>query len=232
MGRSFHFLLSFLPSLPELGGRPLVTPAELRELARGDGIAAGVVDAVLLEADLLARESALAVEADRPEGVVLSNEQVRGEAPLPEPLDADPATRRVPADAVWEAYYRHAARVAARGGGAFLRAWVGFSVALRNGIARERARTLELDPAEYLVAEDLADHTDVTDIVTAWAAAPDPLRALRAMDEARLAWADDRAGYFSFALDEVAAYAARLLLVTRWDRLTNEHDPGESSNAA
>jgi len=233
MGRSFHFLLTFLPSLPELGGRPGVTPAELRELTRGDGAAARVVDAVLLEADVLARESALAGETDSPEGVVLTNEQVRGEAPLPDFLDVDPENRRVPVDAVWEAYYRHVARIAGRAPSGFLRGWVGFDVALRNSIAAERARTLELEPADYLVAEDIADdETDVTDIVTAWAAAADPLRALQVLDEARFAWAAERGEYFSFALDEVAAYAARLLLSARWDRLMNEQNRDESSNAA
>ena len=135
--------------------------------------------------------------------------------------------------AVWEAYYRHVARLAGRSPGGFLRGWVGFDVALRNAIAAERARTLELEPAEYLVAEDVADdEADVTEIVTAWAAAADPLRALRVLDEARFAWADERSKYFSFALDEVAAYAARLLLAARWDRLTKQQNQDESNHAA
>ncbi len=233
MGRSFHFLLTFLPSLPELGGRPGISPAELRELCLPEGPAGDVVDAILLEADLLARESALAGEGGEGEGVVLTDEQVRGEAPLPEMLEADAEGRRGPIDAMWEAYYRHVAAVARRSGCEFLRGWVGFEVALRNAVAAERARVLDLEPTDYTVAADVADDdTDTDDIVTAFSAAPDPLRALRVLDEARLAWANQRSKYFSFALDEVAAYAAKLLLAARWDRLTNQQKSDEPTEAA
>jgi len=234
MSRRYYFLLSFLPGLGELGARPGIEPSAFRAAAWEDDRAGEIADSVLLERDLLAREGFLAGEIEDPEPLVLSVEQVRGEQPLPDALaGVERPGRRVAADAVWEAYYRHVARTARRTGCEFLRSCVGFEVALRNAVAAERARTLELDPSGYLVAEDLADEdAPVGGIVAAWASAPDPLRGLRALDEARREWAATRSRYFSFTLDELAAYARNLVLLDRWRRLAGEERPSGSGRAA
>ena len=233
MGRSYYFLLASLPPLPDLGARPGLTLPELRERAAPDGSAARAVDAVLLEADLLARESILAGQSETVEAGVLPAEQVRGEHPLPEHLAGDAEGRRNPTDVMWEAYYRHVAAEAASVGCGFLRRMVGFEVALRNALAVERARTLELEPSDHVVAEDLAEpDAEVGEIVTAFTSASDPLRALRAVDEARLAWVETQSRYFSFSLDEVAAYARGMLLAARWAMLTEQQRHTDSSDAA
>ncbi len=234
MSQRYYFLLSHLPALPELGGAPVIQPAELRRHAQADRPAGEVVDAILLEQDLLSREAALAGEIADPQPVVLSPEQVRGEQPLPAALAApEGPRRRIPADLTWEAYYRHVRRLGERCRCGFLRQWVGFEVALRNALAAERARALELEPADYLLAADLADPSaGAEDIVRAWSAARDPLRALRVLDEARAGWTGRRSRYFSFSLDEVAAYARMLSLVVRWHRLGGEEGQTESNQAA
>ena len=234
MGQRYYFLLTVLPPLGELGVRPAIGLAELRRLAQEYASAGEVVDAILLQRDLLLREAALAGEMAEPKALVLSDEQVRGEQPLPAFLaGADDRRRRIPADAVWEAYYRHLLQVAGRRRCGFLRAWVGFEVALRNGLATERAKTLGLEPDPYLVAPELADPDAATnDVVVAWAAAPDPLAGLRVVDEARADWTMQMSQYFSFGLDEVAAYAQMLLLVARWHGIAGENNQTESDQAA
>jgi len=233
MGRSYYFLLTSLPPLPDLGGRPALTLAELQERAAPHGPAARAVDAVLLEADLLTRESILAGQTETGEAAVLSAEQARGEQPLPEYLTGDAEGRRSPTDAMWEAYYRHVAAEAAATGCEFLRRMVGFEVSLRNALAAERARVLQLEPSDQVVAGDLVGpDARVDEIVTAFASASDPLRALRAVDEARLAWVETQSRYFSFSLDEVAAYARGLVLAVRWATLADQQRQTDSSNAA
>lgn len=224
MARRYYFLLTSLPALPALGEAPPLALEDFRELAADDPAAAGLVDALLLDHDLTLREAAMAGEIEAPAPVVLSAEQARGEAPLPEFIPAElPEARRIPADAVWEAYYRYVHRLAGRCRCDLARRWVGFEVALRNGLVVARAAALKLDAHEYLVAEDLAaGEARVDDLVAAFSDAPNPLAGLRALDQGRWEWTCEHARHFSFAVDELAAYARKLILVARWHLLTRE----------
>jgi len=216
----YYFLLTSLPALADLGAAPPMDLAELRDRVASESKphAAALIDAILLEGDLVLREAAQAGEIERPAPAVLTPGQADGTEPLPEALaDAEPdRPRRIPADRTWEAYWRHAARAADAARCPFARQWVGFEVALRNGLATARARTLGLDAHDYLVAEDLAAESAPDEIIAAAAPAADPLAALRALDEARWRWVLDNEGYYSFAIDELAAYARKLALATRW----------------
>jgi len=231
MARRYYFLLTALPTLPELGEAPPLSVQDFHQLLSQDPSVAALIEAVLLEQDLLSREAALAGEIERPAPVVLTAGQVRGEEPLPELLAAAPERpRRIGADAMWEAYYRYVHGLASRQGCAFAGEWVRFEVALRNALATARAAALELDPQEYLIAEDLAEaDAPVDEIVSAWSAAPDPLSALRALDQRRWRWIDEKSRYFSFALDELAAYARKLVLIARWHALSREQAQTQAS---
>lgn len=224
MSRRHYFLLASLPPLPELGEVAPVALRDFRELVGQVPSALPVIEASLLEQDLLRREAALAGEIEPAEPLVLTAGQVGGTEPLPEFLAGEPdRPRRVAADAMWEAYYRYAHRLARAQRCDFLRRWVEFEVALRNALAAARARALDLDEREYLLAEEIADaDAPVEEIVSAWSAAEDPLSAMRALDQHRWAWLAEHARYFSFELDELAAYARRLVLITRWHVLTRE----------
>lgn len=226
MSRRYYFLLSSLPPVPEPGGPSPMDLASFRQLAAGeDPGAARLVEAVLLEHDLLLRQAWLAGEKPDVQPVVLSDEQARGEAPLPDYLQpsGDGRPVRVPADATWDAYWHYVARIGRREGSEFLQQWVAYEVTLRNAIAGARALVLGLEAADFLVATDLGDpDAPVRETVLAWSAAPDPLKALRVLEEARWQWADRNARYFSFAVDELAAYARKLVLVTRWERIKTQ----------
>ncbi|MCJ7542993.1 MAG: hypothetical protein MUP47_00235, partial [Phycisphaerae bacterium] len=108
----------------------------------------------------------------------------------------------------------------------FLAQWVGYEVALRNALAAARAQALGLEAADYLVATDLGQADgDLSAVVGEWAAAPNPLAGLRVLDAARWDWLAWHDAWFSFQDDELIAYAAKLVLLDRWQRLTAESNP-------
>lgn len=215
-----YFLLTSLPPLTEPGAPPPLTPAELRARASVSD-ASALVDVVLLSEDLRRRQALLAGEVDEASGAVLTPAEMAGEAPLPEILGLGPPASigRHPDDLIWEAYWRHAARVARRRRSPFLAGWVRTEVALRNGLAAARARALGHTAAPQPVAGELAaDEALVAQDLAAWAAAPDPLAGWRALLWARWAWAVREEPHFTFHKDEVAGYAVRLLLLRDWRR--------------
>jgi hypothetical protein len=229
-----YFLLASLPSLGDIGSQPPLSGAELLEQVRDAGGPLDIVEAIFLGGDLVLREAFLGGEVKELDGlVVLSPEQGRNEAPLPDELCVPAgSTRRVPVDDLWERYFEHVAAVARRTGCSFLGAWVGFEVALRNALAAGRAKALELDPADYLVAVDRANpDEDVNAVVAEWSAAPTPLAGLRALDAARWSWLRTHDGWFTFRDDEVAAYAAKTMVLDRWARLARA-EAGASEETA
>ena len=227
MGGRHYYLVTSLPRLGDLGTPPAITLGDLLERVGEAPAAAAAVAAVVLGDDLMKRQAVLSGEADQVDAVILTADQLHDRQPLPESL-VGPA-REIEAgpvavvDAVWGAYFRHAAAVAQRVGSRFLSAWVGYEVALRNALAAARARALGLEVAAYLVATDLAAaDEDLSAVVTEWAAAPNPLAGLRVLDAARWDWLRRHDAHFSFGDDELSAYAAKLALLHRWQRLTAE----------
>ncbi len=224
--QAHYYFLTSLPTLPSLGEAPPLSLAEFHDRAGDEVGVSPAVGAVLLEHDLTQRASVLAGEADEAVPVVLSVAQARGEDPLPAFLLAEEdegGTRPVGDDAMWERYYRYVAATAGRTGCGFLRDWVGFEVALRNALVVARAKVLELSADGYIVAPDLADSgADVSPIVQNWSAACDPLAAQRSLDDGRWTWLSDNGGWFSFRVDEAAAYARALVLLHRWRTIAGE----------
>jgi hypothetical protein len=225
-----YYLLSFLPALEGLGAQPPMSPAAMLDRIDRESSARRLVEAILLSDDLLQREAVLAGELDEPAPAVLSMPQLRDEAPLPDSLQtSSEPTRRVASDALWEQYFRLVARTAEQIGSRFLRQWVGYEVALRNALVEARARALNLEPTDYIVAGDLAEtEVDLNAVVNEWAAAGDPMAGQRVLDQARWDWLATHEEYYSFGDDELAAYAARLLLMQRWGRIARQSESSES----
>ncbi len=213
------WLLTVLPPLGELGAAPAVPPAELRARA-ADGDAAPLVNVILLEDDLRLRQSVLAGEVSSVVPVVLTADEIASKDP-PALLGVDPESESLlsPEERVWEAYWRHAERVARRQRSALLRAWVGVEVALRNALADARARALGSGAEVHAVAGELgrADPT-VDAAVAAWTSAADPLVALRLLLRLRWDWVTRADPRYTFSEDEVAAYALKLTLLRDWRR--------------
>lgn len=216
-----YFSLTALPALDPPGAVP---PLAREALAEGapPGRPLALVRVVLLADDLLRREAALAGELDDPDPVILTPEQAVGEAPLPSaiaPRSEAESRATVPADAVWHAYFHHADRTARRLKSPLLGEWLGYEVALRNGLAAARAKALGLEAGRYVVAKELERESGVVDgAVALWAAATDPLSGARALIGARWRWIEQQEPWFSFRDDEFVAYAVKLVLLHRWHR--------------
>jgi hypothetical protein len=214
--------LTALPALGDPGAPPPITGAAL--LARvADTAAREPVALVLLEDDLHLRDTRLAGGRGETKGeddapAVLTAAQVEGRAALPYPLSSPDEGHLLAGDAVWAAYYRHAAAAARRLESPFLAGWVEAEVGLRNALARARARALGLDAGRYLVAPELGG-AGWEPLVAAWAAAPDPLAGWRVLLLGRWRWLREHDGWFTFAADELVAYAAGLTLLRRWRRV-------------
>jgi len=223
MAADNYYLVSALPSLPDLGAVPPLALGALLDHVSVHARPRTLVETVLLGDDLLQRDAALAGEVQEVEPVLLTSAQVRDDEPLPPylaPAEDEEATQ-VASDAVWECYFRHAAVVARRSRSGFLAAWVGHEVALRNALAAARARTLDLDPDDYLVAPELGHaDADFTALLGEWTEAENPLEGIRILDAARWQWLAEHDAWFSFGDDELAVYAARLVLLVRWHRLS------------
>jgi len=188
---------------------------------------------MVLSDDLLQREALLSGEISQVSPAVLTDAQMTDEEPLPACLAGQEARPgRHAADAVWEAYFHYAAQTADHTHNNFLADWVGYEVALRNALATRRAEMLGLDPGDYIVAACLAEgETDFTETLNAWSAAANPLLATRVLDRARWAWLVEHDRWFSFADDELTAYAAKLMLIQRWRRIADGGGKDASNRA-
>jgi len=216
-----YYLITSLATLESLTSAPPLSNSALLEQISDQPGAEDLVKTLLLSDDLMQRQALLAGEIEHADPSVLTIEQVSDEEPLPEYLAGplENAPRRIAGDSLWAAYFRHAMTVAETRNCEFLGDWIGFEVAMRNALAEARAKTLGLDPNEYLVEPDLGAPVNFSSTIGEWSAAPDPLSGLKVLDRARWDWLvrNDRA--YSFEDDEIAAYAAKLMLLHRWHRL-------------
>jgi hypothetical protein len=220
--RRYDYLLSVLPALEPMGSIPPMS-ADSNGPVR-------TVEMLLLSDDLTQYQALLAGEIDRDQidSAVLSldkteNETVLPDFLLPEEITEEQQEGRLSVDAIWSRYFHHAASVAKRASGGFLKAWIGFEVGLRNALVTARAHTLDLDPAPYLVAPELADKAiDYSHIISAWSAASDPLAALEVLDKSRWDWLEERGDWYSFSACEVEVYAAKLVLLHHWRRILSD----------
>lgn len=217
----YQYQLTALGSLGPLGSAPPMTLRQLLDHLDGDEAALELVRAILLSDDLMQREAVLAGEIDQAQPVVLTVQQATNNAPLPDELAPARDGSKIPGDAVWDAYFRHVRSVAGRLRSEFLDQWAAFEVSLRNALAAARAKALGLDASHYTVAADLSGGDKFESVIGEWAAAPDPMAALKAIDRARWEWLRQNDKWFSFNRDELAAYAAKLMMLHRWHRLSS-----------
>ena len=114
-GRNYY-LITALPSLGQLGTTPPLAVASMLEHVAHRPRAHELVETLFLADDLLQRDAILAAELEQARPAVLTKPQLSDEQLLPAYLAApeQAAPRRVAADAVWAAYFRHADDVAKR----------------------------------------------------------------------------------------------------------------------
>ncbi|HSW45364.1 MAG TPA: DUF2764 family protein [Phycisphaerae bacterium] len=235
-----YYYLASLQTPGDLGSVLPMTPAQLLASLESSRELLPLVQALFLLDDLVQREAFLAGEVGDVEPAVLSVAQARNEAPMPSCLTSPAqdetgsrSSRSIPVDDLWEAYFRHAFSVARRLDCPFLAAWVGYEVALRNHLAALRARKLGLEPADYLVASDLADeNADFSSLAGEWNAASTPLDAHKTLIRARWAWVLENQAWFSFSNDELAVYAVQIMMLGQWRRISASTEQAEAAAMA
>ena len=217
MAGQFYYLITSLPSLEELGSEAPVTGAEYLDLVDESAVAYDLVKAVLLSDDLVQVQAFKSNEIENVDTSVLTELQIRGEEMMPEYLTLTAGTENP--DAMWEDYFNYAWKTAEAYGCEFLKSWIGYEVGLRNALITARARKLSLDPEEYYVARELAGDQDFTSLVNEWSGAENPMAGMMVLDKARWDWLSENDSWFQFTYDELVVYAARLILLKRWERL-------------
>jgi hypothetical protein len=230
-----YFHITTLPLLGELGSAPSMGLADLVEHVSEDASWRKLVSAVILLDDLEQREAFLAGELDEVEPSVLTLQQVRDQAPLPDCLagtEEEEHDNAIGADLLWGHYFRHAAAVARAERNSFLRRWVAFEVGLRNALATARAKRLGLNELSYVVAAELAgvneDENDWSVVLAPWESATTPLAGQRAVIRARWDWVHRHEAWFSFSADELLVYAVRVMLLEQWQRLMDRDEAAAS----
>jgi len=227
-----RYYLTALPTVAELGSKPPLELAELRAMLESPAWIREPVDAVLLQDDLLQRESFLAGESADVAPAVLTPAQARNEAPLPDALQIEADGKedhRDPneIDQLWGNYFRYVMELSRDIQCPILREWTGYEVGLRNALATARAERLGLTGDGYLVASELESLVeDFDDLIGECKRADEPLAAQRLLIRARWDWVNEHGQWFSFRTDELAAYALKLMLLHQMYRLdgTEESD--------
>jgi hypothetical protein len=222
-----YFDITTLPAIGDLGTAPPMKLADLIEHVVENRKWLEPLKTFVLLDDLHQREAVLAGEIVEVEPAVLSLQQMQGEARLPAwmdtPADGEKAAR-LEVDQLWDRYFRYAHRMGVSSGSRFLTEWVEFEVALRNKLAAARARKLGLGESDYQVATDLIQgDEDLAPVLSEWETAATPLAGLRVVIQARWSWIDRHDAWFSFSMDELLAYAARVMLLEQWRR-TDDKD--------
>lgn len=226
MAGDIYYILSVLKTPDDLGSTPPMTlPDFLDHVREVDGNTA-LIEAIFLSDDLLQHQAYLSGELEDFDPVVLSEAQIKDEEPLPDylSLQATEDDSQNLVDSLWASYYQHALDVAGGSSGSdFLKKWIAFEIGLRNALVMARAKSLGLDPHSYIVVDDIGSAKDEFDsLVTEWSSASDPLEGLRVLDRARWRWINQNDDWFGFSDDELAAYAAKLILLKRWKRLSGQ----------
>jgi hypothetical protein len=225
-----YYILSMLPTIESLGAPAPLTAREFLDLFEPDDPLRGDIEALFLTEDLLLRQATLAGrDCNGFAPAVLSRGQITGELDLPEALiveRTDDAMRFIaPEDALWERYYEWLADLAKTRRSKFLSEWTRFEVGLRNALAAYRADALDLDVSGYLIAESLGgDQSEFAAILNDLQTGETPLDQKEILDLARWAWLNEHDEWFTFDEDEILAYAVRLLLTTRWERINDAAD--------
>jgi len=186
---------------------------------------------LLLGDDLLQREAVLSGEVDTKQTdlAVLSPAQAMGDQPLPEflipegPANETGGQSVLAVDLIWRRFFFHAAAMAQSLRSRFLADWVTYEVGLRNAMVRARAETLGLDAQPYLVAEELGNaDTAFGRELNEWKRAPHPLAGLEAVEKIRWQWLTQQEPWYDFGDDEVVAYGAKLMVLLRWHRMSQD----------
>lgn len=220
MAGQFYYLITSLPALDELGSPAPLSGAQYVDLVDESVIAQDLVKVVLLSDDLLQMQAFQAGEIEEVAPAVLTPGQLRSEEPLPDYLLGELAASDL--NSLWKAYFDYGRSVADTYGCDFLKLWLEYEVGMRNALISARARKLGVDPEEHFIARDMTGDIDYSTIINEWSSADNPMSGMMVLDKARWNWLSENDAWFKFTYDELVVYAARILLLKRWDLLSSK----------
>ncbi len=220
MAGQFYYLITSLPALNELGSPPPLSGADYVEMIDESAVAQDLVQVVLLSDDLLQMQSYQSGEIESVSPAVLTVAQVSGDEPLPDYLVAESTSSET--NSLWKAYFAYAQGVADRYGCEFLDLWLKYEIGMRNALTAARARKLGVEAEDHYIGRDYASGEDFTALVNEWSNAENPMSGMMILDKARWNWLSENDSWFKFTYDELVVYAARLLLLKRWDLLSSK----------
>lgn len=220
MAGNLVYLLTLLPTLPALGEPiPAEDPfARLREDGHPD---------LLLLADLLEAEETICrhaftrfVQDDREKRPALPETLPE---PLVEALTRDESIHEAAwLDQAYAAWFGALAKAGEAIGSPLLTDWANTEHALRAGFARHRKPHAAVEPAPGDDPFDAPLPTDPAGWIDAYYAIPEPLKAERLLDEARIDHLRRSAIDYSFATDELVAYLLQLRILRRHAAMDRE----------
>jgi len=225
----FYYLLSFLPSLPNLGGDPALSLDDVAKLLKGQSEEALQRLARVVEVERDIRQTI--------ESRCLGSEPAIVE--LPEALVAAfpsfeegkvSISEDVWVSKVWIEFYAWLHNEAKNVGSNLLKVWADLELGVVCQLCRARYETAdeaipEGHPLQFVGVECIRidEHlrSEVHDLVRKWEVAADPIKGELLLDTARWRWIVDREKTYSFEIDELVAYVLKLRLLSRhlsWSR--------------
>ncbi|KAF1081835.1 MAG: hypothetical protein GQF41_1475 [Candidatus Rifleibacterium amylolyticum] len=225
MSDNLFYLLTLLPSLPNLG-EPL-TPEDAMAKIREESDAGLLLLADLLDVENEIDKCALHyyVQGSREYTASLSER-------LPDSFHELFASyhHRDEADwltAIYAAWFELLLEVGDITGSGLLKEWAKWEYALRTRLRIERLRAAGRLPADVdaIVPEfmkELSDLPDQHQLVEAARASTEPMKAEKMLDQARIDYLRRAVAQFSFSVDELVAYMLELRIHQRYARLSPE----------
>jgi len=229
---AYYFLACLLPPLPGTLGDKLGVPFSETSAILKRNIHPG--DEHLLKALLYSVDTANWENLDQGkslfiEGGVHSKADFESRRELPDFITAfqeerEKGIRRSYAfDRLWEIYYEDLLEQARRSNCRYLLDYVPWEIELRNSLAALRAREVGRNPEDSTVLGQLRDY-DFSSILTQLKTQKNPLLSERYLDEERLRRIAHCEGNSVFALDAILAYLSRLMIFSRWEKMSAAFD--------
>ena len=227
MSSNYFFLLSLLPSLPPVGEKPPLTIEEVFKLSgmEDDRVIRKISDAVAAE-DLIKNQIAAAhgyaSEQDEKSPIRDSGVPESLGHLLQSPPDAQALPKWV--TQVWRNYYLYLEEVGRSAGSELVAEYARFEYSLKNTLFKTRTEHSPFGDSEQIDKRDSDSVADFENccssfdhnlLVGAWKSQPDPMASEKLLDEARISFIEGKSGYFSFSIDEFAAYLLKLRIITR-----------------
>lgn len=225
MGEKLFYLMTVLPSLPNLG-EPLAPEDAMARIREESG------ENMLLLADLLECEAE--IEKFGMQHFVLGAKDYSPEfsSRIPESFQEVFATWSSLSEAEWltrvyAAWFDLIIETGDRTGSGLLKDWAKWEYALRTGLRIERLRIAGSLPGDLdsIIPEFMKDSDELPDhsgLIETYLAFTEPMKAEKFLDQARIDFLRRAAIQYSFETDELVAYMLELRIHNRYARLNPE----------